>query len=293
MSIAATLTWLLILPVRRIKKLPRRLATLLWLVPLVRMTVPVGLDSPYSLMSLLSKITARSVVVFHPTEHLSFSMMNSVMAAKSYFPITYKTGFLEDIFRVASVVWLVVALAIFLMLAVVYVTTLFDMKGSVRFKDGIYLSEKVASPAVYGILKPRIVLPASYQDREFELIAEHEAAHIRGHDNLWRTIAFLVVAMHWFNPFCWWFLKKFLADLEMSCDERVLAKIGTDRAKEYAASLLESQQETRVFASAFGGAKIRARIENILSFRKLAWFSLAAFVALIGVIFYVLLTNAG
>lgn len=121
----------------------------------------------------------------------------------------------------------------------------------------------------------------------------HEKAHIRTFDNMWRIIAFLIVAVHWFNPLCWLFLKKFLADLELSCDERVLAKLGADRAKDYASSLLESRQGTTVFASAFGGAKIRTRIENILSFKKLTWISFTVFVALIGVIFYVLLTNAG
>jgi len=112
-------------------------------------------------------------------------------------------------------------------------------------------------------------------------------------DNLWRMLAFILVAVHWFNPLCWLFLKGFLADLELSCDERVLATLGADRAKEYASSLLESKQGTTVFASAFGGAKIRTRIENILSFKKMTWFSLMVFVSLIGVIFYVLLTNAG
>ncbi|MBR6564443.1 MAG: peptidase M56 BlaR1, partial [Clostridia bacterium] len=77
------------------------------------------------------------------------------------------------------------------------------------------------------------------------------------------------------------------------CDERVLTKIGYDRAKDYAASLLESKQGATVFASAFGGAKIRTRIENILSFKKLTWLSLTVFIALIGAISYALLTNAG
>ena len=106
-------------------------------------------------------------------------------------------------------------------------------------------------------------------------------------------IAFLIVAVHWFNPFSWMFLKAFLADLELSCDERVLVKLGADRSKEYASVLLDSKQGATVFTSAFGGARIRTRIENILSFKKLTWISLAAFIALISVIFYVLLTNAG
>ena len=293
MSITATLTGAIIMLVRLIKKIPRRLTTFLWIIPFLRMTIPLGLDSPYSLMSLLSKITTKTVVVFQPTGDISFSMLNSVMAANSYFPITYKVNIIDNIFSVASVIWIVVALAIILMLVVIYFATTYEIKDSMHLRDNIFLSEKITSPAAYGILRPKIVLPASYKDRDIELIIQHEKAHIRGLDNLWRVIAFLVVAVHWFNPFSWLFLKAFLADLELSCDERVLIKIGANRSKEYASALLECRRETTVFASAFGGAKIRTRIENILSFRKLTWVSFAAFAALSGVICYVLLTNAG
>ena len=293
MSITAALTGVLIMLVRLIKGIPRRMTTLLWIIPFLRMTIPLGLDSPYSLMTLLSKITTKTVVVFQPTDKISFSMMNSVMAANSYFPITYKVNILETIFSVASVIWAVVALAIVLMLTAIYCTTLFEIKDSKYLRENVYLSEKISSPAVYGVLRPKIILPASYKDRDIELIVQHEKTHIRGLDNLWRMIAFLIVAVHWFNPFSWLFLKAFLADLELSCDERVLVKLGADRSKEYASALLECKQGATVFASAFGGARIQTRIENILSFRKLTWISLAAFIALISVIFYVLLTNAG
>lgn len=273
--------------------MPRRIMVFLWLVPFLRMTVPLGLNSPYSLMTLISKITTKTIVVFQPTEDISFSMMNSVMAANTYFPITYKVNILDDIFGVASVIWIIVSLAILLMLIIIYFTTIHEIKDSTHLKDNIYLSEKVTSPAVYGIIRPKIILPLSYKDKDIELIIQHEKTHIRGLDNLWRMIAFMVVAVHWFNPLAWMFLRALLADLELSCDERVLVKLGTDRSKEYATALLECRQGPTVFASAFGGARIRTRIENVLSFRKLTWISLVAFVALIGIIFYVLLTNAG
>mgnify|MGYP000869230701 FL=1 len=293
MSITAALTGILVMFVRLIKKIPRRIVVFLWLVPILRMTVPLGLNSPYSLMTLLSKITTKTIVVFQPTEDISFSMMNSVMAANTYFPITYKVNILDDIFGVASVIWIIVSLAILLMLIIIYFTTIHEIKDSTHLKDNIYLSEKVTSPAVYGIIRPKIILPLSYKDRDIELIIQHEKTHIRGLDNLWRMIAFMVVAVHWFNPLAWMFLRALLADLELSCDERVLVKLGADRSKEYATALLECRQGPTVFASAFGGARIRTRIENVLSFRKLTWISLVAFVALIGIIFYVLLTNAG
>ncbi len=293
MSITAAVTGGLVLLVRGIKKLPRRLAVLLWAVPFLRMVIPFGLNSPYSLMTLLSRITTKTVVVYQPFNKLTVSMMNSVTAADTYFPITYRVSILENVFEIAAVIWAIIFLALLLTLAVLYVSTLHEMKDATHLQDNVYLSHKVLSPAVYGIFKPKIILPASYQGQELTLVLLHEKMHIRRGDNFWRMLGFAVAALHWFNPLSWLFLKLFLADLELACDECVLAKLGSGHAKEYAMTLLKSKETAAVFASAFGGAKIRTRIENILSFRKMTWFSLTAALVLIGLVFYVLLTNAG
>ena len=292
MSIAAAITGAVILLIRMVRKIPRRLTVFLWAIPFFRMTVPIGMGSPYSLMSLLSRFTTRTVVVYQPVEYVDFSMMNYAMAANSYFPITYKVNLLDRVFGVASVIWSIVFLAIVLTLAVLYITTLHEMRDAKHLRDNIYISEKIVSPAVYGIIKPRIVLPKSYADKDNELVLLHEQTHIRRGDNLWRMIAFLIVAAHWFNPLAWVFLKLYLADLELSCDECVLVKLGDSRAKEYAHFLLDSKGSANVFASAFGGARIRTRIENVLSFKKMTWLSLIVFLILMAAIFYVLLTNA-
>ena len=293
MSITATITGMLILLIRLIKKIPRRVTVFLWAIPFLRMTLPIGLDSPYSVMSLLSDFATKTIVVYEPTDGMSFSMMNSVKVADTYFPITYEVNLLESIFSIASVIWLFVFLIIILMLLFAYFATIYAIKDSTHLRGNIYLSDKVKTPAVYGIVKPKIVIPKSYKDRNIELIVLHEKTHMRCFDNLWRVIAIVIVSVHWFNPFCWLFLKEFLSDLELSCDERVLKKIGESRIKEYALTLIESRQKTIVFASTFGGAKIRKRIENILSYKKLTCLSLTAFIILSGVIFYTLLTNAG
>lgn len=293
MSITAAITGVFVILLRSVKRIPRRLTVFLWLIPFFRMTVPLGLNSPYSLMSLLSRITTKTVVVYQPTEDIAFSTMNSIMAANSYFPITYKVNILEKVFGIASAVWIIVFLAIVLTLAVLYFTTLHEMKDARHLRHNIYLSDKILSPTVYGILKPKIVLPTAYASKDIDLILLHEKTHIRRGDNLWRMLAFLTVAAHWFNPLAWLFLKMLLADIELSCDECVISKLDGDHRKAYALSLLECKESANVFASAFGGAKIRTRIENILSFQKMTWLSLTVFSVLITAIFYVLLTNAG
>ena len=292
MSIVAGITTGVIALIRMVKRVPRRMMAILWMIPALRMVVPLGLSSPYSLMSMLSRITTKTVVVFQPMPGMDFSMMNMAMAANSYFPITYKTNILHDVFATASIVWIIVVLAILLLLAVLYVTTLRELKDSEHWRENIYLSEKVTSPAVYGIILPRIVLPITWADRDLDLVLIHEQTHIRRGDNLWRMLGFTLAAVHWFNPLSWIFLKMLLTDLELACDEGVLVRLGPDRRKEYALSLLDSKAGQNVFASAFGGAKIRTRIENILSYRKMKLVSLVAFVGLTLAISYVLLTNA-
>ena len=244
-------------------------------------------------MSLLSRVATKTVVVYQPADDISFSMMNCTMAANRYFPITYKVNLLEQVFRTASFVWIIISIAILLTFIALYITTLHELKDAKHFRDNIYLSEKIVSPAVYGIVKPRIIMPASYAKKDAEFVLIHEGMHIRHVDNLWRIAAFFITALHWFNPFSWVFLKLLLADMELACDERVLLKLGDARAKDYALSLLDSKESANLFASAFGGAKIRTRIENILLFKKMTFFSLAGFLAFLAVIFYVLLTNAG
>lgn len=293
MSITASVTGLVVLLIRAVHKIPRRVICCLWMIPYLRMVLPVGLNSPYSLMSLLSHFTTRSITIFAPTDDIAFSMTNSVMAANSYFPVTYKVNLLERLFSVASAVWSIVLLAAVTVLAILYFSAIHEMKSSVHLRENIYLSEKIQSPAVYGILRPRIILPVSYAGKDIDPILMHERMHIRRADNLRRILAFLITGIHWFNPFAWLFLKLFLADTELACDECVISKYSSKQRKAYALSLLECQKSAAVFASAFGGAKIRTRIENILSFRKMTWISTVGFTALVMAITAVLLTNAG
>jgi len=293
MSITAAITGIPVLLIRMSKKVPGRLLVILWAIPFLRMAIPFGINSPYSLMSLLSGLSARAVSVFEPADRVAVSMMNCVTAAETYFPVTYETNALETLFRVTAVIWLAVAAAILLTLFVLYCSALGQWKDAVPLHGCAYRSDKATVPAVYGIRKPRIILPPACIGKHLDLILLHEQTHIRRGDNLWRLLACIFTAVHWFNPLCWLFLKLFLADLELACDESVLVKLGPGRAKEYARTLLDSRQSRDPLASSFGGSGLPRRIKRILSFRKLTWFSLCLSILWLSLAGYVLLTNAG
>ena len=66
-----------------------------------------------------------------------------------------------------------------------------------------------------------------------------------------------------------------------------------DKRKEYARTLLMCSQSKSMLVSAFGGAKVRTRIENVLSYKKMTAFSAIGFTLLVLVIIFTLITNAG
>ncbi len=292
MSIAATICSIPVMLLRMIKKIPRRIFIWLWLIPFIRMCIPVGISSKYGIMALLSKFTTKSITVYELGFDSSLTFMNHVMGANSYFPITYKVNLLEDLFNITSVIWLIVALAAILTLTIIYFVTLGEVKDAQNMEGNVYLSDKIKTPALYGIIKPKIILPIEYEASELKYILLHERAHMKRKDNFIRLLALVVVCLHWFNPLAWLMLKLLYSDIELACDELVLSKCNEAERKEYAYTLLHTAEKTNVFAASFGGAKIRLRIENVLSYKKVSLASWVAFSALLISIAYILLTNA-
>ncbi|MBR6290881.1 MAG: M56 family metallopeptidase, partial [Clostridia bacterium] len=277
MSITATVTGLVVLAVRSVRAVPRRVAVFLWTVPLIRMCLPFGIGNRYSLMSLISRFTTKTVIVARPLPKVKVSMTNSMELAREYFPLTFKSPVLDKLFVASGIVWIAAFAVILAVIGAVYVSSLRKTKPARHEGGNVWTSGEIQSPAVYGIIKPKIVLPDSLGEQDKRYVVMHEAIHARRGDNLWRLIGFVTAAIHWFNPMAWVFLKFFLTDLELACDESVLQACGEDEKKRYAKALVFCAEHKTLFVSAFGGAKIRTRIERIVSFRKMTAVSTAAF----------------
>ena len=281
---------LIVLALRKIRKLPRFAVYMLWLIPLIRFWMPFGLANKYSLLNLISRFTTKTVVIWQ--EFPALTMSNSIMGANSYFPIVYKTDLLAGIFRVASVIWLIVVIAFLLAALLLYIFTKSEMKNVRHVKDNIYQSDKVSTPAVYGVIHPKVILPPGLGHDDLVYIMMHEKVHIRRRDNLWRVIAVITACMHWFNPLAWVFLRNFFADMELACDAKVINRLKGDQVKKYALAIIAASTGKVFYASAFGGAKTKVRIENILSYKRLTILSTLCFSALVAAIAFVLITNA-
>ena len=142
---------------------------------------------------------------------------------------------------------------------------------SIPFKENIYITDEMVSPFVMGIFSPRIYLPDSLDEKEQEYIILHEKFHIRRFDHIVKPIAFAALCIHWFNPLVWVAFNLFCKDMEMSCDEAVIEKMGENIRADYSVSLLALSTKHRILRGIpvdFGEGNTKGRIKNLAAFRK-------------------------
>lgn len=131
--------------------------------------------------------------------------------------------------------------------------------------------KEVTAPCVEGFWHPVVYLPEGLDEMQGQLVLEHEQMHIRRRDYLVKPFAFLVCCMHWFNPLAWVFFFLMERDMESSCDEAVVQKIGYDKRKDYANTLLNLSQEKGWRAGypiAFGENHVKSRIKGVVKMKK-------------------------
>ena len=295
MSVAASVAGAVVLLLRLVRQIPRRVIAWFWAIPCVRMLVPFGIGSRFGLMSLLDRLRYRTrtrLVYVYGDGARGVSMTNiSHLTVEGVYPLTYREDVLRDLFRVAGIVWAVGVFALLVLIVLLYVSALRDVRGAKHLRDNLYLSDRVSSPAVYGIFRPKIVLPTDTPETDYPMILSHERAHIRRGDNLFRLVAFLAVALHWFNPLAWVFLRLYLSDAEQACDERVLKTLDEEGRRDYARLLLRQAEKKAAFPASLGGAKLRDRVKRIVSYENLTFLSILGFELLAAAIAWFLLTN--
>lgn len=165
-------------------------------------------------------------------------------------------------------------------------------------QKGIYLSEKINVPFVFGLFRPRIYLPAGLSEDSLPYIILHEKTHIRHRDYLVKYAAYLVLCLYWFQPLVWLAFFLLEKDMEFVCDESVVGVLGGKR-KEYSRVLLqmasgyEHLQKKQRIPVAFSEKNTRSRIQNILRYRRPGKAVLAFLLLFAGGVVLCLFTNGG
>lgn len=264
-----------------LKKAPKRFSYWLWAAAGFRLICPVSVSGIFSLFSMSSVST---VDVAGPLTYSTYGpaayqqLMETLHALPPDAAGAVSSGFpWQAVLYGLALVWILGVIVMLALAAASYIRANGRLKQATRLYGNLYECE-IRSPFVAGIFKPKIYIPYGLEEREY--VVCHESCHIRRRDYLTKPLAYFILSLHWFNPLVWLGFFLMTRDMEMSCDEHALQRLGTDAREGYSRALVSLAENRRFPAAeplAFGKANIKERVKNVMGFRQAKkWVSIAA-----------------
>ena len=275
---ALSASWLIlaVLVLRQLlQKAPKNLRCLLWGLVGLRLALPVRLKSALSLVPSARPVPPEITTAAVPAIQSGIPAVNQAVnpaLAESLSPAAGASVNPAQVWTtVAAWVWLAGLLLLLLYALLSTLRLRRRMADSVPERENIRLSDKIDTPFVLGVFRPRIYLPFALQGEDRELVIAHEQCHIARGDHRWKPLGFLLLAVYWFHPLCWLAYVLFSRDLELACDERVIRGLDLEGRKAYSRALLSCSAPSRRLSAcpvAFGETGVKGRIASVLRYRK-------------------------
>lgn len=256
-----------------LRKAPRWVFCLLWGLVALRLVCPVTFEAAWGLLP--SAETVPPAIIYEQEPHINSGvgvidgLVNPLLAAalapqspaNSVNPIQIWLFVLEW-------VWAIGAAALLLYAAVSCLLLHRRLATATKYGENARQSERVDSPFVLGIPRPVIYLPYGLPEADLAQVLAHERAHIQRRDHWWKPLGYLLLAVYWVHPLLWAAYAAFCRDVEMACDEKVIAGMDADGRRAYSAALLRCSVPRRRAAAcplAFGEVGVKARIQNVMA----------------------------
>ena len=310
MSLTASVAIVLVILLRfALKKAPKVFSYALWGVVLFRLLCPISIGSSFSLFNLVDTPAEdygyiSSVIEYVPADIVHTENPSVVLPVPGVSEVIndalpqgeeqLRADPLEGRTFVATVIWMMGVLAMGIYSIVSYLKLRFKLRVAIPLRENIFIADDIKSPFVVGLIRPRIYLPCNLSEKEQEYIILHEKHHTKRLDHVMKALAFIALAIHWFNPLVWVAFILAGKDMEMSCDEAVIRKVGSHVRADYSASLLTLATGRRIIAGtplAFGEGDTKGRIHNLARWKKPARWIVILSVVLCLILAVCLLTN--
>jgi len=272
-----------------LKKAPKIISYALWAVAGFRLVCPFTLESMFSLLPFKAAPLPPDITMQDaPRIDSGIAVIdNAISAVLPAAAPTASVNPLQIWLAVGSFIW-ILGIAVMLIYSFVSIIILkHRLCWAEHVEDNLYEADNLKTPFVIGLFKPKIYIPAGLSDEERRYIVLHEQTHIRRFDHIVKIFAYLVLCLHWFNPLVWAAFILMGADMEMSCDERVMKELGSDIKNAYSLSLVRVAAGHKILNGsplAFGEGSMKERIKNVLKFKKPSRLILIASIGLAAVI---------
>lgn len=278
MSVSAGWLILAVVLVRFVfKKSPKWINCILWALVAIRLICPFSIESSLSLLPD-TKVVDTIENTGRPYIRSGITTVDDTVNA--YLGKQYKDNTaskkesvksVTDPIHVIAVIWLIGVLGFMTYAFISYFNLQRKVSESVRLRENIFLCDRIQTPFILGVIKPRIFLPSDMNEVQIENVIAHEKAHIIRRDYIWKPLGYILLAVYWFNPLCYLAYILLCRDIEMACDEKVIGNMDIEAKKAYSMVLLTcsvSGKKISVCPLAFGEVGVKERIKGILNYKK-------------------------
>lgn len=135
----------------------------------------------------------------------------------------------------------------------------------------VRIMEGLPTSFVYrGNMKTNICLQKELPAERMELILRHEMTHLEEHHVWFKGILVVAMSFYWWNPIMWVAYRLACRDIELACDEMVLAQLDDRQRREYARTLVELGSGKQLWGglTCFGECDAQLRVKNAVNWKR-------------------------
>ena len=299
-GVIALVVALVRLPLRRA---PRWAVCALWALVALRLLLPVTLESPVSLQAEEAPpIRAYHAIQQRETDDADTPVMSapkdtpavSIMPGEVQTATHVSGGEPVSLTRMLPWIWLTGVGCMLLYMAISCLRMWAKVRKAPHLYSNVYRCGDFGTPFVLGLFSPRIYLPDGLPEDDLPQVLSHERCHIRRGDHIVKPLAFLLLALHWFNPALWLAYVLLGRDMERACDELALKNADAAGRAAYTRALVSCAARPRTAAVcplAFGEIAVKERVKSVLHYKKPALWAAVLLVIAAAVIAVCLLTK--
>lgn len=318
-----------------IRKVSKKACYLLWVIIALRLLCPVMLPSQFSIFNTFENKNvvrleneASTIIQLEPSDNFDSpdklqingtadsGDLSEVQPSEDEVPLINnnmegnyagndvpvqknptQTGISDNVISITFpfLLWLIGMSIMFVYGMVSYWQLKRKLRFATKLEGGVFESEQIVSPFVFGVLKPIIYLPLELEEKEREYVLAHERYHIKRRDYLIKLAAYGLLSVYWFHPLVWISFYMMSRDMEMSCDEQVIKTLELDERKAYSTLLLSFASGKRFplpSPLAFGENDVKSRIKQILHYKSPTLWGILAAIILVVIVAVCCLTDA-
>lgn len=227
--------------------------SIIWTVVLLRLMVPVVIQSPVGLLntSYIESNTTEYDTSFLNKEQDSTEARstaeNCISVDTELKPIDPAISSINliDTILIIYIIGLTISFALLVLRAtalrhrlkmfkqcannqVLHTLEIIKRQMKIRRNITVLVDDNGATPAIMGLIKPCLIITKKVEisDRcELKHILTHELMHYKQKDIIKLWLLEIAQCIHWFNPLMYIVKSTILQDFELACDERVLSQI--------------------------------------------------------------------